>query len=231
MDINTIKHKLIISCQALPDEPLHSSFIMSKMALAAQSAGASGIRANSVADILAIKKEVNLPIIGIIKRDYKNSEVYITATSKEIDELASAEPEIIAMDATFQKRPQESLENLVTYCKKKYPNILLMADISTLEEAINAEKIGFDFVGTTLLGYTSYTKEQRIEENDFQFIKNIIKNVKIPIIAEGNINTPAKVKRVLELGVFSVVVGSAITRPQLIAKDFVKATNHLEGEI
>ena len=82
-----LKGNLIVSCQALEDEPLHSSFIMGRMAVAAMQGGASGIRANSVADIKEIKKLVELPIIGIIKRDYEDSDVFITATMKEIDEL------------------------------------------------------------------------------------------------------------------------------------------------
>ena len=98
-----IKGALIVSCQALADEPLHSSFIMSKMALAAKQGGAKGIRANSVVDIRAIRKEVDLPIIGIIKRDYPDAEVYITATMREVDELMAVQPEIIALDATHSK--------------------------------------------------------------------------------------------------------------------------------
>lgn len=231
MNIEVLKHQLIISCQALPEEPLYSSFIMSKMALAADLAGAAGIRANSISDISAIKKEVNLPIIGIIKKDYEGSNVYITATKKEIDDLACIGPEIIAMDATNQRRPKESLEELVIHCRANYPNILLMADISNFEEAYNAEVLGFDFISTTLFGYTPYTLNKKIEENDFQFVKELVNKLNTPIIAEGNINTPLKVKRVLEIGVFSVVVGGAITRPQLIAKDFVNATLEFKKEV
>lgn len=107
-----LRHKLIVSCQALPDEPLHSDFIMARMAVAAEEGGASGIRANSVVDIAAIRKAVNLPIIGIIKRDYEGADVYITATMKEVDELMTVRPDIIAIDATTSTRPNgESLED------------------------------------------------------------------------------------------------------------------------
>lgn len=126
---------LIVSCQALENEPLHSSFIMSKMALAAYEGGAVGIRANSKEDIIAIKQEVNLPIIGIVKRDYANSDVFITATRKEVDELLESKCEVIALDATKQERPEESLQELVSYIRQQAPNIEIMADISTLEEA------------------------------------------------------------------------------------------------
>ena len=199
--IETVHKKLIVSCQALPEEPLHSSFIMGRMALAAKEGGAAGIRANTKEDIAEIRKNVDLPIIGIVKRDYPDCKVYITPTMKEIDELMEVKPEIIA----------------------KYPDQPLMADCSTYEEAIHADELGFDFIGTTLVGYTDQSKDMKIEQNDFELIKEIVKNVKHNVIAEGNINTPEKVKRVMQLGVFSIVVGSAITRPQLITKTFVDA--------
>ena len=222
--IETVHKKLIVSCQALPAEPLHSSFIMGRMALAAKEGGAAGIRANTKEDIIEIRKNVDLPIIGIIKRDYPGCKVYITPTMKEIDELMEVKPEIIALDATESLRPNGvTLDEFYAQIRKKYPDQLLMADCSTYEEAIHADQLGFDFIGTTLVGYTEQSKNMKIEENDFELIKKIVKNVKHNVIAEGNINTPEKVKRVMQLGVFSIVVGSAITRPQLITKTFVEA--------
>lgn len=217
-----IKGKLIVSCQALPNEPLHSSFIMGRMALAAKEGGAAGIRANTKEDIEEIKKNVDLPIIGIVKYEYSDSKVYITPTMKEIDELISAQVEIIAMDATSNLRPNNiNLETFFKEVKAKYPNQLFMADCSTVDEAIFADKLGFDFIGTTLVGYTAQSKNLKIETNDFEIIRTILKSVKHDVIAEGNINTPKKAKRVLELGCYSVVVGSIITRPQIITKTFV----------
>src|SRR5699024_1717967 len=200
------KGGLIVSCQALEDEPLHSSFIMIKMALAAAQGGAVGIRANSAEDIAEIKKEVNLPIIGIIKRDYKGSDVFITATMKEIDELMTVEPEVIAVDATSNERPEgETLKEFVTKIKAKYPTVELMADCSTVEEAVYASDIGFDYIGTTLVGYTAQSKGQKIEVDDFKIIREILEQVDTPVIAEGNINSPEKARHVLDLGVHTVV--------------------------
>ncbi|MCJ0915378.1 MULTISPECIES: N-acetylmannosamine-6-phosphate 2-epimerase [Mammaliicoccus] len=213
---------LIVSCQALPEEPLHSSFIMSKMALAASQAGAKGIRANTKEDIIAIKEEVDLPVIGIVKRDYEGSKVFITATSKEVDELIESGCEVIALDATKQERPKESLEELVSYIRAHAPNVEIMADVSDLEEAIQADKLGFDYVGTTLRGYTEYTKGHVLYENDFQFLKEVLDNVNAKVIAEGNVITPEMFKRVTDLGVHCTVVGGAITRPLEIAKRFIK---------
>lgn len=216
------QNNLIVSCQALEDEPLHSSFIMSKMALAAQMGGAKGIRANTVADIHAIKQEVNLPIIGIIKQDYKGTDIYITPTMKEVDALVAEGVSIIAMDATKQFRlNHQSLDEFFKEVKDKYPHQLFMADCSTVDEAIHADELGFDFIGTTLVGYTPQSYGHKIEADDFKIIKDIISSVQHPVIGEGNIDTPLKVKRVLELGCYSVVVGSMITRPQVITKRFV----------
>ena len=220
-----LRHKLIVSCQALPDEPLHSDFIMARMAVAAKEGGASGIRANSVVDIAAIQKAVDLPIIGIIKRDYEDADVYITATMKEVDELMTVRPNIIAIDATTSTRPNgESLKEFFQKAKEKYPDQLWMADCSTIDEMLTADQLGFDYIGTTLVGYTKQSQGDKIESNDFEIIRKALSKLSHPLIAEGNIDTPDKVHRVLELGAYSVVVGSAITRPQLITKKFVEAT-------
>lgn len=222
--VESLQGKLIVSCQALPHEPLHSSFIMGRMALAAKQGGAYGIRANTKEDIREIQSQVDLPIIGIVKRDYADSNIYITPTIKEIEELMEVQPEIIALDATESLRPNGvSLDAFFQQIKERYPDQLWMADCSTVEEALHADELGFDFIGTTLVGYTEQSKGNRIEENDFEILRKIISGAKHRVIAEGNINTPEKAKRVIELGAFSVVVGSIITRPQLITKSFADA--------
>ena len=178
--VRQLKGRLIVSCQALPEEPLHSSFIMGRMALAAKEGGAGGIRANSVEDIAQIRRVVDLPIIGIIKREIAGCSVYITPTMEEVDRLMEVKPEIIAMDATEDVRPG----------------------------------------GVTIDGFY---REVRIEEDDFALLRRILAKAAHPVIAEGNINTPEKARRVIELGAFSVVVGSMITRPQVITRAFVSA--------
>ncbi|HDS8975511.1 TPA: N-acetylmannosamine-6-phosphate 2-epimerase [Raoultella ornithinolytica] len=222
--LDNLKGKLIVSCQALDNEPLHSPFIMSRMAVAAEEGGAEGIRANSVADIAAIKQLVSLPVIGIIKRDYPDSEVFITATMKEVDELMSVGPELIALDATARPRPGgQRLDALVAEIRAKYPSVLLMADISTAEEALTAQSLGFDCVGTTLYGYTAETEGHALPENDCGFFRDVLAAVNIPVVAEGNVETPTLAARCLELGAHTVVVGGAITRPQQITARFAAA--------
>lgn len=218
--LDIIKDKLIVSCQALEDEPLHSSFIMGKMANAAKIGGAVAIRAQGVEDIIEIKKVTNLPVIGIIKRNYEDSPIYITSTKKEIDELLNTNCEMIAIDATNRNRPNnENLKELINYIKSN--NVLVMADVSNYEEAIKAYEYGVDCISTTLSGYTPYTK--KLEGPDFDLIEKLVKELDIPIIAEGRINTPEELAKALSIGAYSAVVGSAITRPQLITEKFTKA--------
>lgn len=218
--LKAIKGGLIVSCQALEDEPLHSSYIMMRMAKAALEGGAIGIRANSPEDCKEIKNNVNLPMISIYKRVYGTSNVYITPTINEVKELLPIKPEIIAVDATRRERPDgKSLEEFFKEIREVYDGLLL-ADISDLEEGIKAEKIGFDMVSTTLSGYTDYTLDR--SKPDIELIKSLRESIKIPIIAEGNIDSTENAMKCLEAGAWAIVVGGAITRPQLITKKFVE---------
>ena len=222
--LKCLKGQLIVSCQALPNEPLYLEEIsvMPLMAKAAVLAGAKGIRTNSYRDVEKIKKTVSVPLIGLIKKQYGKFPQYISVGMNEIDELVKAKADIIAIDCTLRERYDGLTINEYIYMiKEKYPDILLMADISNLEEGINAYKAGVDFVGTTLSGYTPYT------ENDpypnYGLVENLAKSIPIPVIAEGRIHTPEQAKKMLELGAYAVVVGGAITRP------FEITTRFLEG--
>lgn len=220
--LEQIRGKLIVSCQALPDEPLHSSFIMSRMAYAAAISGAGGIRANSVEDIHEIRKTVDLPIIGIIKQDYPDSPVYITPTMKEVDALMKEGVDIMAVDATDRIRPSGiTLDDFYHQIRAVYPDQLLMADCSTLQECIHASQLGFDLIGTTMNGYT----EASIKESvlPLQLMQKVAQQLETPLIAEGHLDTPELAAEAMKLGAWAVVVGSAITRPQVITKRFVDA--------
>ncbi len=217
-----LEGKLIVSCQALADEPLHSPCIMGKMANAAMLGGAKGIRANGVEDIKEIKRTVNLPIIGIIKEVYEGSEVFITPTIKEVDLLYREKVDIIALDATKRVRPDgKTISEVFPLYREKYPDQLFMADCSTLEEAEEAYHLGFDCLGTTLSGYTEYTEGRALP--DVGMIAEMVKRFDIPIIAEGGIWTPEELRTVFDLGVHCAVVGTAITRPMEITKKFISA--------
>lgn len=219
-----VRGKLIVSCQALPDEPLHSSYIMSRMAYAAYRGGAAGIRANTVEDIVEIRKAVDMPVIGIIKRVYENDhpDLYITPTMREVDELVECGVEVIALDATKRMRPGGvTISELFPEVRKKYPNQLFMADCSSIEEGMKAAELGFDLIGTTMASYTPYTAGCALPP--FDMIGTLVRDCGKPVIAEGNIWSPADLRKAMDLGILTAVVGSAITRPMEITKRFVAA--------
>lgn len=220
--LKKIKGGLIVSCQALETEPLHSSYIMSRMAYAAMLGGAVGIRANTVSDIEEIKKTVDLPIIGIIKAVYGESPVYITPTMKEVNALIACNVDIIAIDATKRIRPDgRTLDEFFLEVRGLYPDQLFMADCSSYEEGMHAAELGFDLVGTTLSGYTEYTKEAVLP--NISLIGKLSVNCKKPVIAEGGIWIPEQLKEALDAGAYASVIGTAITRPMDITKHFVSA--------
>ena len=220
--LERLKGHLIVSCQALDYEPLHSPFIMGRMAIAANEGGAAGIRANTPEDVAEIKRVVDLPVIGLYEKEYPDSEVFITPTMEEIDAMVSCGSDIIAMDATARIHPNGlTTDDLFALAKKAYPDQVFMADCATFEECVHAQNIGFDIVGTTLRSYTEYTKGVRIP--DFELFRQLKKGMSIPFIAEGGIWDPEEARLAIECGAFAVVVGSAITRPQLITRRYARA--------
>ena len=220
-----IKGGLIVSCQALETEPLYTKEggVMPLMAKAAAMSGAVGIRANTVRDITQIKAVVDLPVIGIIKKVYEDHpDVYITPTMAEIDALAAAGVEVIALDATKRTRPLgKSLDELFAEARTKYPDQLFMADCSSIQEGLHAAEIGFDLIGTTMASYTPYTAGCQLPPYDM--ITTLVEQSGKPVVAEGNLTTPEELRKAMDLGAMTAVVGSAITRPMLITKRFVAA--------
>lgn len=134
-----------------------------------------------------------------------------------VKELIEANADIIATDATQRPRPKESLEEIIKYIKQN--NKLSMADISTFEEGIKARELGFDIISTTLSGYTQNSRQDLIGP-DFELLEQLTNELDCPVILEGRIWEPKEVDKAFELGAHSVVIGSAVTRPQLITKRF-----------
>lgn len=207
-------------------EPLYDPdrSIMPFMARAAKEAGSPCIRTSSIRDVTAVKEATGLPVIGIIKVNYEGYDSYITPTIKEIDQLVSADSDIVALDCTMRQRGDgTTINEFLHQIREKYPDITLMADISTYEEGINAWECGVDLVGTTLSGYTDYSPQS--DHPDFELVRRLAQTVDIPVIAEGKIHEPGHAVRMLEAGAYAVVVGGAITRPLEIASRFIRAVN------
>lgn len=220
----TIQGKVIVSCQAVPGEPLYveEKSIMYLMARAAKRAGTPAIRTSSIRDVIAIKEETGLPVIGLVKIQYDGFESYITPTMKEVDDLVAAGSDVIALDCTNRKRGDgKTINEFITEVRTKYPDAILMADISTYEEGVNAWKLGMDIVGTTMSGYTSYSPQ--ISGPDYELVTKLSRTVDIPVIGEGKVHSPEEAVKMLDAGAFAVVVGGAITRPLEIATRFIQA--------
>jgi N-acylglucosamine-6-phosphate 2-epimerase len=218
--LRRLRGGLIVSCQALDDEPLHGSNYMAAMAVAAAEGGAVGIRANSPEDIAAIRRTVRLPIIGIYKLDIPGSTVRITPTIESAIQVARAGADIIAIDATDRPNPEGFSRIDRIRLIHERTNCPVMADVSNHQEGLAAQSAGADLVSTTLSGYTD--KSPQLEAPDFELLHSLATDLKVPVIAEGRIATPEQAAHALMLGAFAVVVGSAITRPQWITTQFVK---------
>jgi putative N-acetylmannosamine-6-phosphate epimerase/predicted NBD/HSP70 family sugar kinase len=217
-----LHHTLIVSCQAEPGFPLNRPEYLAALAETVVIGGASAIRASEPVNIQAIRQAVEVPIIGIYKKDYPGFAVRITPTLAEVEAVVRAGSDIVALDATNRPRPDgHSLEDLFQAYKAQF-DVPLMADISTLEEGIYAAQLGADLVATTLSGYTSGDQPQ-VGPN-IQLIRELAAAIKVPIIAEGRMNSPEDVREALAAGAHAVVVGSMITRPHLITQKFVAAT-------
>ncbi len=214
---------LIVSCQAPENSPLARPDIIAAFAETAELNGALGVRINSPQNISSAKKRLTIPVLGINKIITGTSEVYITPTFNSAKEIADADADIIAIDATFRSRPgNEKLEDIAARIRNEL-NKLMMADIATVEHGINAaEAIGFDAVITTLSGYTQERKH--IIEPDFELVEKLAKRLSIPVICEGRIATSEDVRRAFEAGAFAVVVGEAITGIDRLVARFVGAT-------
>lgn len=221
--INDLKGKIIVSSQAMPGEPFYEETCMKAMMQSVVNGGAGGLRVAGARDVKNAK-EFGLPVIGLTKPDKLpenwRSVVYITPSLKEVRELIEADADIIAFDGTTRPRPNCTLEDIINEIHAA--GKLAMADISTLEEGVNAEKSGADIISTTLAGYTD---ESGIagETPDFELLEKLVKTVNKPVILEGRIWSREDVQKGFELGAHCVVIGSAITRPQLIVKRFLGA--------
>ena len=219
--VSEVKGQLIVSCQALADEPLFGAEIMARMAVAAKQGGAKAIRANGPDDIRAIRTAVDLPIIGLFKENLPGYDIYITPTLAHAQATAAAGSEIVAIDATARRRPETgSLADFISAIHLE-TGCPVLADISTFSEGVDAAAAGADMVSTTMSGYTYTSPAQTGPDTDL--VRRLAARLPIPILAEGRYKMPEQVREALSNGAVSVVIGGAITRPQQITQWFVGA--------
>ncbi|MBB6735165.1 N-acetylmannosamine-6-phosphate 2-epimerase [Cohnella zeiphila] len=211
------KKGLIVSCQAAPEDPLYGAEMMVRMAVAAEQGGAIGIRSNGYNDIKAIKQSVNVPVIGLIKRKISGSDIYITPELEDVEAILEAGADIVALDLTDREDRYAKGKKLIERVHQAGARV--MADISVAEEGLAAERLGADYVSTTLSGYTPYSPQS--ERPDLKLVEALGGKLSVPLIAEGRIWSADDAVTALASGAEYVVVGTAITRPQLVTKRFV----------
>lgn len=226
--VKQVAGELIVSCQASTGEPLCSPEHILALSLSAINGGAGALRLEGVENIKLVRANTNLPIIGLTKDDSVPSSerlksVYITGSFADAQALAEAGADIIALDATQRPRPdgltlKEQIRKIHDELKRP-----VWADIATFSEAIAAREAGADVVSSTMFGYTEETALPPEHGPSFDLLKELCQHLDCPIILEGRVWHPEEVTHAFELGVHAVVVGSAITRPQLITQRFVKA--------
>lgn len=220
--LNKLKNNVIVSVQAMPGEPLYKEECIVAMMQSVVNGGAAGLRVAGARDVKNAKV-FDVPVIGITKPDKLPDNwqevVYITPSVEDAKKIINAGADIVAFDGTSRPRTESSLEEIIAEIKNN--GKLAMADIATFEEGLACEKLGVDILSTTLSGYTIESKND-LEEPDFELLEKLVKNTKLPVILEGKVWEPSQVKRAFELGAHCVVIGSAITRPQLITKRFIK---------
>lgn len=221
---SSLRGGLVVSCQALPGEPMYSEAggVMAMFARAAQASGAVAIRTSSVRDVTEVMAAVDLPVIGLIKRPYDGYEPFITPTLTEVDELVATGCDVVALDCTDRVHPGDvTTSQLVAAVRERHPSLALMADIATYEEGVAAAALGVDLVGTTLSGYTA--QSQGRPAPDVELVRRLAEHVDVPVVAEGHVHTPELARTMLDAGAHCVVVGGAITRPAEITQRFVRA--------
>jgi len=222
-----LKRGLIVSCQATAVEPLRDSNIMARLAIAAKEGGAVAVRINTYEDLVAVRKACDLPILGLIKTTHEGYWPYITTTMEDVDKVVESGAEIVCIDATFYPHSNGlTFAEFYKQVREKYPNIEILADISTYEEGVAADKLGVDYVCTTLWGYTPDTdthedKIQEFREPNIELVEQLAKVCKAPVIAEGRFANAENAIKAMKAGAYAVTIGWSITRPQIITKFIV----------
>lgn len=218
----TIRGGLIVSCQAPGGTPIDTPEFTAATASTVVGAGAVAVRAQGIADVAAISRVTDVPIIGLVKRHLATTPIHITPIVDDVAELELAGSSIVAVDATGRTRPNGlTLKDFVTQVRAR-SSVPLLADVDTAQAGIAAADLGFEAVATTLSGYT---EQPAPVLPNIKLVEDLANKVDVPVIAEGGFSTPEHVRQAFEAGAWAVCVGTAITNPFLLTKSFVSVLN------
>ncbi len=218
--IARLERRLIVSCQAPADSPLHPPAVIAALAQCAERGGAGGVRVDGPENVTAVRQVVGAPVIGIYKVEGA-APIYITPTFERALQIARAGADIIAVQATRERGAGDTpLDRLVARIHSEC-GLPVMADVSTIEEGIAAAEAGADLVATTMAGYTPHSRA--LDGPDLQLVRNLARQISVPVVAEGRIRTPEEAAAALRAGAWAVVVGRAITMPDAITAQFALA--------
>jgi N-acylglucosamine-6-phosphate 2-epimerase len=218
--LESLRSRLVVSCQAYPGEPLRDPRTTAQLAASAVIGGAAAVRVQGLADIQHTRAAVEVPVIGLWKDGHDG--VFITPTLRHALAVANAGAHIVAVDGTRRPRPDGLTLAATVAAIRAGSQALVMADCGSFEDAVAAVEAGADLIGTTLAGYTG--ERAKTDGPDLELLEQIAAaGLGRPLIAEGRIHTPGQARRALDAGAFAVVVGTAITHPATITGWFAAA--------
>lgn len=218
---------IVASVQASDGSPLSDSQTILMLAQASIQEGVKVLRIEGAANIRTIKAATRVPVIGLIKRRCEGSEIYITPTEREVEELLEARCDVLAMDATRRPRPGKALAELVQTVHRG--GALALGDCDTAESIQSALTAGFDIVGTTLAGYTAASGFGK--GPDLDLVRKALAVGARVVLAEGRYEEPWQAQAALRIGAAGVVVGGALNDPVKQTRRFVRVASSSHGGV
>jgi len=217
--IESMRGRLVVSCQAYPGEPMRDPRTMAQVAAAVVEGGAAAVRAQGLEDVREVVAAVDVPVIGLWKDG--DDGVYITPTLEHALAVADAGAQIVALDGTRRPRPDGRTLAATVAGLRERSDVLVMADCGSLGDALEAERAGVDILGTTLAGYSG--ERPRTSGPDYDLVDEMVGACRLPVMVEGRVHSPAQAAEALARGAFAVCVGTAITHPTTITGWFAEA--------
>ncbi|WP_053204209.1 N-acetylmannosamine-6-phosphate 2-epimerase [Jiangella muralis] len=214
--LDGLRGGLIVSCQAYPGEPMRDPGTMARVSHAVAAGGAVAVRLQGTADIRAARPRLGVPVVGIWKDG--DGDVVITPTLRHALAVAEAGADIVAVDGTRRPRPDRRTLATTVAELRELVDVTVMADCGSLDDALAAQEAGVDVLATTLAGYTP--ERARTTGPDLELLDAMVGRCTLPVVAEGRFHTPAQAREGLARGAWAVCVGTAITHPATLTRQF-----------